>query len=236
MSDTQLTATEENYLKAVLQISLRDQSEWVSTGRLAEHLHVSPGTVTSMLQSLAREKPIGQSVRPPLVRYKPYSGVSLTGHGRKLAMRMLRRHRLIELFLVETLSLTWDRVHEEAENLEHAVSDYLIDRIDEFLGHPTADPHGDPIPTTDGQMSTSRSESVPLSSCPPGTRFRLARVVNQRSDFLRYLTESGLELGAAGVVQQNSAEAGIVTVRVGKETVAMGSTAAKSLLVEPDGE
>src|SRR5262245_53050024 len=135
--------TVENYLKAALQISLKSESDWVSTGELATAMNVSPGTVTSMLKTLSESG---------LATYKAYEGVRLTPAGRKLAMRMLRRHRLIELFLVQTLDLTWDRVHEEAENMEHAVSDLLIDRIDEFLGHPECDPHGDPIPTPEGEL------------------------------------------------------------------------------------
>ena len=130
--------TVENYLKAVLQIRLRADSEWVSTGQLAAAVNVSPGTVTSMLKTLADSG---------LADYKPYEGVRLTKEGRLLALRMLRRHRLIELFLVQTLNLTWDQIHEEAENMEHSVSDFLVDRIDNYLGYPLIDPHGDPIPS-----------------------------------------------------------------------------------------
>ena len=135
--------TVENYLKAILQLVIATNSEWISTGQLAATVNVSPGTVTSMLKTLAESG---------LATYKPYEGVSLTKAGRSLALRMLRRHRLIELFLVRTLDLTWDQVHEEAENMEHAVSDMLIERMDEFLDRPETDPHGDPIPAADGLM------------------------------------------------------------------------------------
>ena len=130
-----------------------------------------------------------------------------------LALRVLRRHRLIELFLQKTLNLSWDEVHEEAENMEHAVSDLLIDRIDAFLGYPASDPHGDPIPKADGTVATASTR--PLSQLAAGERFRIARVLDQAPEFLRYLSQCGLELGAAGTVVANQAEAGVVTLEVG---------------------
>ncbi len=148
---------------------------------------------------------------------------------------MLRRHRLIELFLVNTLKLTWDRVHEEAENMEHAVSDFLVDRIDEFLGRPAFDPHGDPIPAADGKMRVQRPSAVTLATCQPGVRVKFVRVVNQGPDFLRFLSESGFELGAVGVIEQNNPHADIVITRVGDRSVSMGHSAAESLLVEEAG-
>lgn len=215
--------TVENYLKAALQIGIRQANEWVATGELAEALSVSPGTVTSMLKTLDESG---------LVEYRPYSGAKLSTSGRNLAVRMLRRHRLIELFLVQTLGLSWDEVHEEAENMEHAVSDVLIDRIDEFLGHPACDPHGDPIPGTDGEFRGQSSGTLRLSDCPPDACVRLVRVTNQRSDFLRYLSESGIELGTEGVVTGNNAEAGIVTTRIDDREITISLTAANALLVE----
>src|SRR5687768_1307825 len=143
-----------------------------------------------------------------LAEYAPYEGARLTDSGRTLALRVLRRHRLIELFLVRTLDLTWDEVHEEAEHMEHAVSDLLVDRIDEYLGRPAADPHGDPIPRADGSLDVPDVRT--LAACPVGFRFRLARVVDQSPEFLRFLSESGLALGAAGEVTVNRPEAGIV--------------------------
>lgn len=215
--------TVENYLKAALQITIKNASRWVSTGELATALNVSPGTVTSMLKTLAEAK---------LAVYKPYEGMRLTDSGRKLALRMLRRHRLIELFLVRTLNITWDKVHEEAEHMEHAVSDYLIDRIDDFLGHPAFDPHGDPIPTAEGEMRGDVDSAVPLTACRPGTRVKVVRVVNQGPEFLRYLSESGLRLGSVGTVKDNNREAEIVTAVVDDESISMGHTAAEQILVE----
>ena len=214
--------TVENYLKAIWQIGATTGSSSVSTGKLAQSLKVSPGTVTSMQKALAEAG---------LASYRPYAGVSLTEAGRTLALRMLRRHRLIELFLVQTLGLTWDQVHEEAENMEHAVSDFLIDRIDDFLGNPVCDPHGDPIPTANGDLRTSGEESRPLNDVPVGSRVRLVRVLNQDADFLRYLTESDLSIGAIALVEQVSEAAGLVSLRRGDRSVAMGCAAAEQLLV-----
>lgn len=215
--------TVENYLKAALQISLKTGASNVSTGELAGELSVSPGTVTSMLKTLADTG---------LVTYKPYEGAALTDSGRKLALRMLRRHRLIELFLVQTLNLSWDLVHEEAEHMEHAVSDFLIDRMDDFLGHPECDPHGDPIPTIDGTMRGDADSAVPFTACSPGTRIKFVRVINQGPDFLRFLSESGFELGAEGTVKENNPEAGIISAELEGQTISLARTTAESLLVE----
>ena len=132
--------TIENYVKTIYKICTRQGNRPAATGQLATALGVAPGTVTSMLKTLSEGG---------LAEYQPYEGVRLTDPGLKLALRVLRRHRLIELFLVRTLALSWDQVHEEAENMEHAVSDFLVDRIDELLGRPDFDPHGDPIPRAD---------------------------------------------------------------------------------------
>ncbi len=167
-----------------------------------------------------------------LATYTPYEGVSLTPVGTRLALRVLRRHRLIELFLAKTLGLTWDEVHEEAEHLEHAVSETLIDRIDAFLGFPEVDPHGDPIPKADGSLASPEGEL--LSDCPVGCKFRLVRVMQQSSDFLRFLSESRLDLGASGTVVANRAEAGIVTVQLGSHLATLGHQAAANLVVECD--
>lgn len=211
--------TVENYIKAIYQVCQSGEGQ-AATGQLASALGVSPGTVTSMLKTLSEGK---------LVTYTPYEGVRLTSAGTALALRVVRRHRLIELFLVKTLDLNWDEVHEEAEHMEHAVSDRLIDRIDSFLGHPEADPHGDPIPSSDGTLRVPKSCS--LAECKVGDHFQLSRVIDQSPEFLRFLSSSGLPLGVAGEIVANTPEAGIVTVRVeGRETT-LGQAAAEKLLV-----
>src|SRR4051794_15377487 len=187
--------TIENYVKAIYQIAAANKEQAASTGQLAEALSVSPGTVTSMLKTLSESG---------LAEYVPYEGARLTDAGRTLALRVVRRHRLIELFLVRTLNLTWDEVHAEAENMEHAVSDLLVDRIDAYLGYPASDPHGDPIPKADGPVPGANGGR--LSKNPVGSRFRVVRVTDQTPEFLRYLTEMGLQLDAEGIVIANRPE------------------------------
>jgi len=213
--------TIENYVKTIYQIESRRQSA-AATGQVAEALGVSPGTVTSMLKTL------GES---GLATYTPYEGVHLTDTGRTLALRVLRRHRLIELFLAKTLNLNWDEVHEEAEHMEHAVSDYLVDRIDEYLGFPAADPHGDPIPKSDGTIDATPHRS--LADCEVGEPFCLVRVEDQTPEFLRYLSDVGLTLGLTGTLVENRPEAGIVTISVDAQRITLGREAAGKLLIAP---
>lgn len=214
--------TIENYVKAIYQICVRQNDAPAATGQVAESLGVSPGTVTSMLKTLDESE---------LAAYTPYEGVKLTSTGRKLALRVLRRHRLIELFLVKTLDLSWHEVHEEAENMEHAVSDLLIDRIDEFLDFPEVDPHGDPIPKADGTVSSSASKR--LSELKADDEFELVRVIDQSSEFLQYLSENGLRLGALGRIVANSAAAGVITIKVDGNQTTLSHEVAGKLMVLP---
>lgn len=214
--------TIENYVKTIYQICAEIQGKPAATGRLAMALAVSPGTVTSMLKTLSESG---------LVTYTPYEGVQLTNPGATLALRILRRHRLIELFLVKTLGFSWDEVHEEAENLEHAVSDRLVDRIDAFLGLPNTDPHGDPIPSRDGSVVAPDSRS--LAQQEVGGTFRLVRVLDQSPEFLRFLTDAGLPLGSEGEVVANHTEADVVSVLVHGTEKTLGRAAAEKLLVRP---
>jgi DtxR family Mn-dependent transcriptional regulator len=212
--------TIENYVKAIYQLSAGESGQAASTGKLAEALRVSPGTVTSMLKTLSESG---------LAEYVPYEGARLTDAGRTLALRVLRRHRLIELFLVRTLQLSWDEVHEEAENMEHAVSDLLVDRIDAFLNYPATDPHGDPIPKADGTVAGSTGRC--LSQLGVGQQFRVVRVIDQSPDFLRYLTETGLKLDATGTVVVNRSESGTITIEVAGQQTTLAHNIADRLLV-----
>ena len=213
--------TIENYVKAIYKVCTLQDGQSASTGRVAADLNVSPGSVTSMLKTLSEAG---------LVTYTPYEGARLTEAGTILALRVLRRHRLIELFLVKTLELTWDEIHEEAEHMEHAVSDFLVDRVDRFLGFPETDPHGDPIPRSDGSLPDRTSCSLAVWGMQ--RRFCLVRVLDQSAEFLRYLSDSGLSLGAEGEVLACRTEAGVVVVRVnGKETT-LGRDVAEKILVE----
>ena len=197
--------TVENYLKAIYCLAENAPKPCVATGRIAESLGVLPGTVTSMLKTLAD----GQ-----LVHYRPYEGVELTEAGESLALRVIRRHRLIELFLVRTLDLSWDEVHEEAEHMEHAVSDWLVDRMDQHLGHPKFDPHGDPIPAANGSLVAPIA--IPLSQCQAGQAFRVVRVLDQSSEFLRNLSRAGIEIGLTGSVTEIHPEGGPTVLLAGQ--------------------
>lgn len=217
--------TTENYVKAIYQLGGSEADVAVSTGAIAQHLGISPGSVSAMLKTLRDAQ---------LVEYAPYEGVRLTVSGQRLALRVLRRHRLIELFLSQTLKLSWDEVHEEAEHMEHAVSDRLIDRIDDYLGFPQTDPHGDPIPTSDGTVHSA--DHPTLSQWPAGEPFRLVRVLDQSSDFLRYLTESGLALSAVGTVIEHATHAATTTVAVNQRTTTLSEQVACKLVVEASSQ
>ncbi len=215
--------TVENYVKAIYQISTTQEDQPVSTGQLAAALGVSPGTVTSMLKTLDAAQ---------LATHTPYEGVALSATGRVLALRVIRRHRLIEQFLVETLAMTWDEVHEEAEHMEHAVSDLLVDRIDAYLGRPEVDPHGDPIPRGDMSAVDEAADSGRLlSAVAVGERFQVARVLDQSPPFLRYLAETGLVLEAIGTVERMVDDAGLVEIRVGSRAITLPRDAADNLIV-----
>jgi len=216
--------TVENYVKTIFQIVSAQEDRPATTGQIAAALEVSPGTVTSMLKTLDAAR---------LATHMPYEGVALTRSGRVLALRVLRRHRLLELFLLRTLDMSWDEVHDEAEHMEHAVSDLLVDRIDAFLGHPDVDPHGDPIPRADGDTLRPPEEPAghTLAECTVGATFRLARVLDQSAEFLRSLTDSGLALGAEGRVERNPEGAGLIRIQLGKRSCVLSLEAARKLLV-----
>src|SRR4051794_9076282 len=153
-------------------------------GRLATAMAVTPGTATTMIKALAEAN---------LVSYEPRTGVRLTRSGEQLALHVLRRHRLVELFLVKVLHLDWAEVHEEAEELEHAISDKVMERIDELLGHPRTDPHGDPIPPRTGRHTERKSLS--LLDCEEKKPMKITRILDQDSAFLRFAERCGLTPG-----------------------------------------
>jgi DtxR family Mn-dependent transcriptional regulator len=165
-----------------------------------------------------------------LVAYEPYAGVSLTGAGEKLAALVVRRHRLIELFLVQFLGFGWDEVHDEAEHLEHAVSDRLIERIDEMLGHPATDPHGDPIPSPEGALAPQPVQS--LMTCPLHTPVTVTRVIDQGKEFLRFVESQGLKPGRTVTIEQRDAASDSVALRRdSNDALTIGARAASKLLV-----
>jgi DtxR family Mn-dependent transcriptional regulator len=218
------SSTVENYLKSIYlgQLVLPADSRLVPMGHVAAALGVTPGTATTMVKALAESG---------LAEYEPYSGVRLTSAGEKLAGRVLRRHRLVELFLVQVMGMSWDEVHAEAEQLEHVVSDRLIERLDEMLGHPTHDPHGDPIPTAEGMIAAHHLES--LLTCPLATPLKVTRIADQDPEFLRFIESNNLKPGQP--IEVESRDAAADSVRIGGEnraSITIGARAASKLLVE----
>lgn len=216
------SSTVENYLKAIyLGATARADQRLLPMGQLAAALGVTPGTATTMVKALAESG---------LVEYEPYAGVALTSAGSKLAALVLRRHRLIELFLVQVMGYSWDEVHDEAEQLEHVVSERLIERIDEMLGRPEVDPHGDPIPNSEGLVKPQDAQS--LLTCPLQTPVIVSRVIDQDKVFLRFIEQNHLKPGESIEVEERDSASDSVSVR-GKNDrrIIIGTRAASKLLV-----
>lgn len=218
------SSTVENYLKAIYlgSSALSQPHRLLPMGQLASSLGVAPGTATTMVKTLAESG---------LVEYEPYTGVALTPAGQKLAAMVVRRHRVIELFLVRMMGYGWDEVHDEAEQLEHVVSDRLIDRMDEMLGRPEVDPHGDPIPDPEGVVKPQVAQS--LLTCPLNTRVTITRVIDQDKSFLRFIESHHLKPGESIEVEGRDTASDSVRVR-GKDDqrITIGTRAASKLLVQ----
>jgi DtxR family Mn-dependent transcriptional regulator len=218
------SSTVENYLKAIYQgqSALNGPERLVSMGQVASTVGVTPGTATTMIKALAESG---------LAAYEPYSGVRLTRAGEKLAGLVLRRHRLVELFLVQVMGMSWAEVHDEAEQLEHVVSERLIERIDDMLGHPTHDPHGDPIPNPDGAITPRALDS--LLTCPMSTPLKVTRIADQDPAFLRFIESNDLKPGQSVEVEARDAAADSVRLRGrDRRAITIGARAASKLLVE----
>ena len=215
--------TVENYLKTIYlaQAEMTSADELVPMGHLATALGVVPGTATTMVKALSESG---------LVKYEPYMGVRLTPAGEKLASLVSRRHRLLELFLVKIVGMSWAEVHDEAERLEHAVSERLIDRIDEMLGRPEVDPHGDPIPTAEGTIA--QRQYLDLLTAPLATPVVVTRVLDQDAAFLRFLEQHHLTPGSELVVESRDAAAEAVRLRgAGDAVTTVGWRAASRIQV-----
>ena len=218
------SSTVENYLKTIQfqQLTLSSSAELVGMGQLAAAMGVTPGTATTMVKALNEAG---------LVHYEPYSGVRLLPAGERLAGLVIRRHRLVELFLVRVMGMSWDEVHDEAEKLEHVVSERLIERMDEMLGHPEVDPHGDPIPDAEGVVTHRELHS--LLTCPLGVPLSVTRVADQDAAFLRFLEQSHLKPGQELLVESRDEAADSVRVRCKDSApLTIGARAASKLLVE----
>ena len=204
-----LTRSVEDYLKAIYRLSPSGRP--ASTSEIAHLLELSAPSVSGMVKRLSEQG---------LLEHVPYKGVQLTAEGRRAALRMVRRHRLIESYLVDFLGYSWDTVHAEAERLEHAVSDTLVERMAAALGHPSFDPHGDPIPTSDG--SIAELDCIPLSDIPVGRTVELRQVDESEPERLRYIASLGLRPGAVVMVTDRQPFGGPLTVESNGERLIIG--------------
>ncbi|GAB2780999.1 metal-dependent transcriptional regulator [Rhabdobacter roseus] len=213
--------TEENYLKIIHSLSGREGAE-VSTNALAESTSTRAASVTDMLRKLAEKG---------LIHYKKYQGVRLTPEGEKVALKVIRKHRLWEVFLVEKLGFGWDEVHDIAEELEHIPSDRLVERLDSFLDNPQFDPHGDPIPDAKGNMP--KPDYLKLSEVPPGGKVLMMGVLEHTPSFLQHLDRSGLTLGCELEIREiNDYDKSIVVLLSSQRTLFVSQEVSKNLLVQ----
>ena len=215
-----ISASAEDYAKAIYALEARKGGA-VSTNDLAERLGVTPGSVSAMLRKLSE---VG------LLEHEPYHGVRLTSQGRRVALEVLRHHRLIELFLAEELGMPWDRVHDEAEVLEHVLSEDLERLIAARLGNPTVDPHGDPIPTV--EFGIEERSTYSLDELPVGAAGRFVRVSDSDPEMLRYLAERGIALGDGLQVSDRQPFGGPVFARFGEREHPIGGELAHAMRIE----
>lgn len=214
MSKKLISSAMEDYLKAIFELGERE----VRTQALASALAVSAASVTGMLKKLASLK---------LVEYKRYRGVSLTKAGRAMALETIRHHRLLETYLAQSLGYAWHEVHDEAEKLEHFISEDFEDRIAEALGHPTFDPHGDPIPGRDGSLPDSPGE--PLAEMQVGDTATITRITNQQAEVLRYLAENKLMPGETVTLKERAPFEGPLTLEYGDRWIAIAHDLAQGI-------
>ncbi len=193
-----------------------------STTDLAAQLGVTASTVSANLKKLARDG---------FIDYEAYGRITLTNAGRVIAVEIVRRHRIIETYLVQQLGLGWDQVHDEADRLEHAVSDIVLDRMDAVLGHPLADPHGDPIPTASGNVTANHAQ--PLTDIPAGSEVEITRVSDRSPEVLRYLDAHGITVGTRLYVHAVSVPASVIDLTVGDTRIELSLTAASAIHVCP---
>jgi DtxR family Mn-dependent transcriptional regulator len=215
-STLELSHSVEDYLKAIYQLT--EHGESATTTGIAEALNIAAPSVTGMVKRLAEAG---------LLEHLPYKGVTLTGDGRRAALRMLRRHRLIEAYLVQRLGYSWDNVHDEAERLEHAVSEGLIERMSRALGDPHFDPHGDPIPTADGFIADVTTLTLPEVAV--GETVTISRVESSSAERLRWLADADLVPGAEITVLEHQPFLGPITLRLGAERRIIGHDLALQL-------
>jgi len=213
------STSEENYLKTIFHLQTRDDN--VTTNELAGKLHTRPASITDMMKKLKTRK---------LVNYQPYQGFRLTPEGKKAALSIIRRHRLWEYFLAEKLKFNWDEVHEVAEQLEHVSNKKLIDKLDEFLAFPKFDPHGDPIPDTNGKMETGKQ--ISLSELPVNKQAKICFIANQSELLLEHLNEKEINIGASIVIKRKFSFDDSLEIKIDNKLLTISSQLAKNIFVK----
>lgn len=220
-SSQPLSFTEENYLKAIYSLSERADSFDTSTNEIAVKINTKPPTVSDMLRKLAEKK---------LVTYEKYKRVQLTKSGKQIAIQIIRKHRLWEVFLHDKLQFTWDKVHEVAEQLEHIRSEELISRLEKFLGHPTTDPHGDPIPSATGELT--QAKRIMLSDTEEAKTYHVVGVKDSSSPFLQYLQHLHIAIGTKIRVMERIEYDGSLTISMKKgQQISVSKKFADNVLV-----
>lgn len=215
-----ITLTEENYLKAIYHLGVQG-SESVSTNALADAMNTKASSATDMIKKLAEKN---------YANYKKYQGVSLTSDGKHVAVNIIRKHRLWEVFLVEKLNFTWDQVHDVAEQLEHIKSQKLIDELDSFLGFPTHDPHGDPIPDKDGMYE--QVEKTSLSNAKEGLKYVCIGVNDNSVDFLKYLDNHKIGLGTIIKVMETEPFDKSIKIYLNERELTVSQSVGKNLFLK----
>jgi DtxR family Mn-dependent transcriptional regulator len=214
------TLTEENYLKAIYHLSQK-QDSGISTNAIAQKIEAKASSVTDMLKKLADKK---------LISYIKYKGVSLTEKGRLAAVDIIRKHRLWEVFLVDNLNFSWDEVHDVAEQLEHIKSSKLVNELEAFLGFPTHDPHGDPIPDKDGQIQ--RTNKIVLSQTTLNKRYKCVGVLDSSSEFLKYLDKHNIGIGTEILVLDREEFDQSLTIQIQEKTMVMSKAITSNIYVK----
>jgi len=213
------STSEENYLKTIFHLQTKDDN--VSTNELAEKLHTKPASITDMMKKLKTRK---------LVNYQPYQGFRLTPEGKKVALSIIRRHRLWEFFLAEKLKFNWDEVHEVAEQLEHVSNKKLIDKLDEYLAFPKFDPHGDPIPDTNGKMEAGKQ--LNLSELPVNKPAKVCFIANQSELLLEHLNEKKINIGASIVIKRKFSFDDSLEIKLDNRLLTISNQLAKNVFVK----
>ena len=213
------SASEENYLKTIFHLQTKDDN--VTTNELAGKLHTKPASITDMMKKLKTRK---------LVNYQPYQGFRLTAEGKKVALSIIRRHRLWEYFLAEKLKFNWDEVHEVAEQLEHVSNKKLIDKLDEYLAFPKFDPHGDPIPDTNGKMETGKQ--INLSELPIHKPAKVCFIANQSELLLEHLNEKKINVGASVIVKRKFSFDDSLEIKLDNKLLTISDQLAKNIFVK----